>query len=111
MNSAEFPELKSLIYMGPEKHRGFYAMPPEVPQTLYDNMQDINRYTGGVTVNHRPTEWFRQRLVEVHRAHQRLAQPGQQQGANQNPGREYTPRPPRSRSSACQRLAMSTRCG
>lgn len=43
--------------------RGFYAVPPEVPQTLYDNMQDINRYTGGVTVNHRPTEWFRQRLV------------------------------------------------
>ncbi len=27
MNSAEFPELKSLIYMGPEKHRGFYSMP------------------------------------------------------------------------------------
>jgi fatty-acyl-CoA synthase len=25
--SPEFPVLKSLIYMGPEKHRGFYAMP------------------------------------------------------------------------------------
>ncbi len=25
--SAEFPELKSLIYMGPEKHRGFYNVP------------------------------------------------------------------------------------
>jgi fatty-acyl-CoA synthase len=27
LDSAEFPMLKSLIYMGPEKHRGFYAMP------------------------------------------------------------------------------------
>ncbi len=27
LNSAEFPKLKSLIYMGPEKHRGFYSMP------------------------------------------------------------------------------------
>ena len=27
LESAEFPFLKSLIYMGPEKHRGFYAMP------------------------------------------------------------------------------------
>jgi fatty-acyl-CoA synthase len=27
LNSAEFPMLKSLIYMGPEKHRGFYTTP------------------------------------------------------------------------------------
>jgi len=27
LNSPEFPELKSLIYMGPEKHRGFYTTP------------------------------------------------------------------------------------
>ncbi len=27
MSSEEFPRLKSLIYMGPEKHRGFYSMP------------------------------------------------------------------------------------
>ncbi|MRR11454.1 AMP-binding protein, partial [bacterium] len=27
LNSERFPRLKSLIYMGPEKHRGFYAMP------------------------------------------------------------------------------------
>ncbi len=27
LHSAEFPMLKSLIYMGPEKHRGFYSMP------------------------------------------------------------------------------------
>ena len=27
LESAEFPKLKSLIYMGPEKHRGFYNVP------------------------------------------------------------------------------------
>ncbi len=27
LDSKEFPQLKSLIYMGPEKHRGFYSMP------------------------------------------------------------------------------------
>jgi fatty-acyl-CoA synthase len=27
LESAEFPFLKNLIYMGPEKHRGFYSMP------------------------------------------------------------------------------------
>ncbi len=27
LQSAEFPMLKSLIYLGPEKHRGFYSMP------------------------------------------------------------------------------------
>jgi len=27
LHSERFPRLKSLIYMGPEKHRGFYAMP------------------------------------------------------------------------------------
>ena len=27
LDSSEFPMLKSLIYMGPEKHRGFYSVP------------------------------------------------------------------------------------
>ena len=44
--------------------RGFYPnFPPEVPQTLYDNAQGINRFTGSTTVTHRPTNWFTQRLV------------------------------------------------
>src|SRR5690606_30680873 len=62
--------------------RGFYAMPPEVPQTLYDNVQDINRYTGGITLNHRPVSWFAHRLVvgldytsEDSRALERFAPP------------------------------------
>ncbi|MGH7578003.1 MAG: TonB-dependent receptor plug domain-containing protein, partial [Longimicrobiales bacterium] len=41
--------------------RGFWVVPPEVPQSLYDNPQDINRYTGGVTLNHRPVSWFSHR--------------------------------------------------
>src|SRR5205823_9881461 len=43
--------------------RGFVFAPPEVPQRLYDNMQDINRYTAGMTVTHQPADWFAQRLV------------------------------------------------
>jgi fatty-acyl-CoA synthase len=38
LDSAEFPRLKSLIYMGPEKHRGFYAMPELL--VLGENMPD-----------------------------------------------------------------------
>jgi TonB-linked SusC/RagA family outer membrane protein len=44
--------------------RGHYPnFPPEVPQTLYDNAQGVNRFTGSMTMNHRPTSWFSQRLV------------------------------------------------
>jgi TonB-linked SusC/RagA family outer membrane protein len=44
--------------------RGFFPnFPPEVPQTLYDNAQGINRFTGSTTINHRPTSWFTQRLI------------------------------------------------
>jgi fatty-acyl-CoA synthase len=38
LSSERFPRLKSLIYMGPEKHRGFYAMPELL--VLGDNMPD-----------------------------------------------------------------------
>ncbi len=44
--------------------RGHYPnFPPEVPQTLYDNAQGVNRFTGSMTMNHRPATWFSQRLV------------------------------------------------
>jgi TonB-linked SusC/RagA family outer membrane protein len=43
--------------------RGFAFAPPEVPQQLYDNAQDINRFTGGATVSHRPASWFAHRLT------------------------------------------------
>jgi len=38
LESAEFPKLKSLLYMGPEKHRGFYSMPEML--VLGENMPD-----------------------------------------------------------------------
>jgi len=44
-------------------NRGFQFVPPEVPQRLYDNSQDINRFTSGVTVNHRPVSWFSHRII------------------------------------------------
>ena len=63
LNSAEFPQLKNLIYMGPEKHRGFYNVPEllvlgeHMPDTLLDeakaaftNADTINmQYTSGTT--------------------------------------------------------------
>lgn len=44
--------------------RGFYpGYPPEVFQTLYDNADGLNRFTGSGTLNNRPTSWFTQRAV------------------------------------------------
>ena len=44
--------------------RGFFPnFSPEVPQTLYDNAQGVNRFTGSQTINHRPTSWFTHRLI------------------------------------------------
>jgi len=43
--------------------RGFYLVPPEIPQRLYDNAVEINRFTGGATLNLHPTSWFTNRLV------------------------------------------------
>lgn len=44
-------------------NRGFQYVPPEVPQRLYDNSSDINRFTGGLTLNNRPAAWFSHRLI------------------------------------------------
>jgi len=43
---------------------GFYPnVPPTVPQTLFDNSDDIHRFTGSGTINHHPVSWFTERLV------------------------------------------------
>ncbi len=43
---------------------GFYPnVPPQFPQSLYDNSDGINRFTGSVTMSHRPSSWFSQRLI------------------------------------------------
>jgi acyl-CoA synthetase (AMP-forming)/AMP-acid ligase II len=63
LNSEKFPELKSLIYMGPEKHRGMYSMPEllllgehydeaayETAKQGHDRNDVINmQYTSGTT--------------------------------------------------------------
>jgi TonB-linked SusC/RagA family outer membrane protein len=43
--------------------RGYYAVPPEVTWELWDNTQDVTRFTGSGTVNHRPLSWLSQRLL------------------------------------------------
>ncbi|MGI8404004.1 MAG: SusC/RagA family TonB-linked outer membrane protein [Thermomicrobiales bacterium] len=44
--------------------QGFYPnVPPLVPQTLFDNSDGINRFTGSVTMHHQPVSWFNQRLI------------------------------------------------
>jgi TonB-linked SusC/RagA family outer membrane protein len=44
-------------------NRGFFAVPPEVPQRLYDNRSSGNRFTGSATVTNRPIGWFTQRAI------------------------------------------------
>jgi TonB-linked SusC/RagA family outer membrane protein len=43
--------------------RGFFGVPPEVPQQLWDNRSDINRFTGSGTLTNRPASWFTQRAI------------------------------------------------
>jgi TonB-linked SusC/RagA family outer membrane protein len=42
---------------------GLAGYPPEVTWGLFDNTQELNRFTGGVTLNHRPLSWFTHRLI------------------------------------------------
>ena len=43
---------------------GFYPnVPPNVPQALFDNSDDIHRFTGSATFTHNPISWFTQRLI------------------------------------------------
>jgi TonB-dependent SusC/RagA subfamily outer membrane receptor len=52
-----------LIFSAPGAD-GFYPnVPPSVPQTLFDNSDGINRFTGSATVHHQPISWFNERLV------------------------------------------------
>jgi len=44
--------------------RGFgFGYPPEVVWGVFDNTQELNRFTGSVTFNHHPTSWFTQRFI------------------------------------------------
>ena len=43
--------------------RGFFAVPPEAIWEVFSLNQDVDRFTGSVKVNHRPTDWFTHRLT------------------------------------------------
>jgi len=44
--------------------RGFgFGYPPEVVWGVFDNTQEVNRFTGSTTFNHRPVSWFTHRLI------------------------------------------------
>jgi TonB-linked SusC/RagA family outer membrane protein len=44
-------------------HNGFYSASPEAYRYAYEDWQDVNRFTGSVEVNHRPTGWLAHRLA------------------------------------------------
>lgn len=61
MLGAEFAQPNVFAVPGAE---GFYPnVPPAVPQTLFDNSDEIHRFTGSVTLGHNPVSWFTQRLI------------------------------------------------
>ncbi|MDQ8159186.1 MAG: SusC/RagA family TonB-linked outer membrane protein [Gemmatimonadota bacterium] len=43
--------------------RGFFAAVPEVPQTLYDNSDRIDRFTASATLTNKPLGFFTQRAI------------------------------------------------
>jgi TonB-linked SusC/RagA family outer membrane protein len=46
-----------------DPHVGFLSGTPQAYYTEFDLFQAINRFTGGVTINHHPVSWFNQRLT------------------------------------------------
>lgn len=43
--------------------RGFHSATPEAYRYAYEDWQDVNRFTGSIELNHRPTRWLAQRLA------------------------------------------------
>ena len=43
--------------------RGFYSGPPEAYYEGFEIFQDVDRFTGSFTLNHRPARWFNHRLI------------------------------------------------
>lgn len=50
----------SLVFTGT---RGFFAVVPEAPQKLYDNSDNIDRFTASATLSNQLRPWFTQRLI------------------------------------------------
>ncbi|HEU0302882.1 MAG TPA: TonB-dependent receptor, partial [Longimicrobium sp.] len=47
----------------PHFRRGFHSATPEGYRYAYEDWQDVNRFTGSVEMNHRPTDWLAHRLT------------------------------------------------
>jgi TonB-linked SusC/RagA family outer membrane protein len=47
----------------PHFRRGFHSATPEGYRYAYEDWQDLNRFTGSIEVNHRPTGWLAHRLA------------------------------------------------
>lgn len=43
--------------------RGFFSAPPEAFWNAFENSQRVSRTISSITLNHRPADWFTQRLV------------------------------------------------
>jgi outer membrane receptor protein involved in Fe transport len=52
-----------LLFQLDAPNQGFLSVPPDVQLKTQDVFQDLDRFTGGVQVNHRPTTWFSHRLA------------------------------------------------
>jgi TonB-linked SusC/RagA family outer membrane protein len=53
-----------ILLPGMAPARGFYpGIAPEAIWSLFDNTQNVNRFTASSTVNHRPANWFSHRLL------------------------------------------------
>ncbi|HSY83275.1 MAG TPA: TonB-dependent receptor [Gemmatimonadaceae bacterium] len=43
---------------------GYYQGPPSIYNAgVFANLQDVSRFTGSATIQHRPTDWFNHRLI------------------------------------------------
>jgi len=57
----------SILYSRPQDAntptRGFRNQPPEAAWSAFQSVQNVQRYTVGLQLNHRPSSWFSQRLT------------------------------------------------
>lgn len=50
------------LYVQTPPRRGYRSYTSDAYWALFENFQDLARFTGSIQVNHRPTAWFTQRL-------------------------------------------------
>ncbi|MBA3344487.1 MAG: TonB-dependent receptor [Gemmatimonadales bacterium] len=63
-NGVFFNTLYGFPFLRDTPTRGFLVAPPEAYYSgVFDNTQDVSRFTGSLTVNHRPLAWLSHRLI------------------------------------------------